>query len=145
MYISLQPTPTWSQKVTLLARTTQNLSWHRQQAVRGSRSTAEQSTLDNQRGSGMRQHRIGGGICSGCLEASARCNTFNILKTGREVEHSLRKAGICREWADQWPCVHGCYQVDIIGVLAEHRCALQPYMVSALHDTNTDDLEPYYM
>ena len=93
MHISLQPTPTWSQEVTLLARTTQNLSWHRQQAVCGSRSNAEQSTLDNQKGSGMRQHRVGGGICSCCLEDSARCNRFNILKTGREVNIHFEKQG----------------------------------------------------
>ena len=144
MYISLQPTPTWSQKVTLLARTTQNLSWHRQQAVCGSRSNAEQSTLDNQKGSGMRQHRVGGGICSCCLEDSARCNRFNILKTGREVKFTSRNRDMQKVGGPVALCAW-MLPVDIIDVLAEHRCALQPHMVSALHDTNTDDLEPYYM
>ena len=93
MYISLQPTPTWSQKVTLLARTTQNLSWHRQQAVCGSRSNAEQSTLDNQRVSGMRQHRVGGGICSCCLEDSARCNRSIFSKQAAKWNIHFEKQG----------------------------------------------------
>ena len=34
VYISLQPTSTWSEEVTLLARTNSgNLIWHRQQAA----------------------------------------------------------------------------------------------------------------
>ena len=68
---------------------------------------------------------------------SARCNILNILKQAAKWSSHF-ETGICREWADQWPIMHAGYQADISGVMAEHLCVVQPYMVSAFHDTNAD-------